>query len=448
MNDPKHTSAGLSHIERQIASAVSQLPNNPGWNLFRVFEIEGLFSVTLLRKALEQLFSDHEILRTRFLKEAEEWKRVVLPNVEIPLEVCHVREPTTENRMRTAQQLLIEWQKRPILLDQPPYCFVGVVTTGWNHRFVMLRISHAIFDGISSSIVLHELLRLYLKQILFFSVLPQRRSSTPSDYVRWQKEESERQPEALHFWEEAERRFAPTLFPMSVPDPDVENTLAGIQRVRFSKESLGGLHRVRRLFRMTESFFLFTVLQLALSAETGRKRISIRLTSSNRSQGDVSHTIGSFANGLPFTTDIDESKTYGEWSQPLRRPYSNSLRWGGLYPEQAEMSPFILFNYYNSEVDAFYSRKLSYGIGSVKIRTDLVPFHMFPFHAKLLIVRNLGADLEFFLLYRQAWYSDKAITGFMDRYVQLIRWIIHNPDKPLMKGLSEIRSVATENDNE
>lgn len=437
----------LSNIEKHICAAISNNPDNPGWNLFRVFEIHGVFSVALLRRALNDLCREHEILRTRFVKDSDEWSREILSSVEIPFETRHVREADPEQRMRSVQSILFEWQKRPIRMDQrPPYCFAGVITTALNHRYVMLRISHAIFDGVSSSILLHDLVRLYLKRIFFFSVPPTLRSSTPGQYARWQNEESERQTEAVKFWQEADRRFVPTLLPLKTNEPDENETLAGIHRIRFSKESLGEMKRVRRQFRMTESFFLFTVLQLALSVETNQNRVCIRLTSSNRSQGDIRHTIGSFANGLPFTTDIDGSKTYEEWSRTLREPYSKALRWGGLYPDQTALSPFILFNYYHSEVDEFYSRKLSYGIGSIKIRTDLVPFHMFTFHAMLLIARDMGKEMEFFLLYRQAWHHDKTIKRFLPRYMELIRWILQNPDTPLEKGLNAIQSITGEPD--
>lgn len=432
----------LSRIEKKIAMEISARPDNPGWNLFRVFEIHGLFSVSLFRKALKELSKEHEILRTRFRYEQNEWHRVIEDDVTPRIEMRTVRATDPQQHMGLVQKQLIEWQNQPISLeDAPPYCFVGVIKTAWNHHFIMLRISHAIFDGISSSIIMHEIVRMYIKQLLFVSVWSKQHSQPPGAYACWQNEQLLQNEDARRFWEDVNQRFSATQIPMSADAPHHENTLAGGVRIRFSKESLGGLQKLRRQYRMTESFFLFTVFQLALYSETGNPDIHIRLTSSNRSQGEIEHTIGMFATGLPFPSRIDENKTFAEWSNCLREQYSKSLKWGYLYPEPMNKSPFILFNFYNSTIDEFYSKKLSYGLGSVRVRTDLVPFHLFSFHALLQIVRNMGPELEFFLLYRKAWYKEDSVQRVLNRYIELIRWIMANPDEPLSHGLRRIQTV-------
>ncbi|MDQ1355213.1 MAG: hypothetical protein QG657_5523, partial [Acidobacteriota bacterium] len=206
----------LSYAQKRIYTALQLQADSTSYNLATILRLTGELDCERLHDAFRQLIERHEALRTSF---------EIIGNE--PIQKIHDKhdvEFTIEYRSSGEGLTTLKNNIRAFNLTRAPLLRVLLSQTG-NHEFAMMMdISHLISDGISSMLMLKELMTLYNKQELpllniqykDFSEWESRLFRT--GYIKKQED----------FWIDVFKGELPILeFPIDFPRPDVRSVEAG-----------------------------------------------------------------------------------------------------------------------------------------------------------------------------------------------------------------------------
>ncbi len=117
--------------------------------------LRGAIDVDAMRRALRNVVSRHEALRTTFATEAGDAVAVSTPNAEAELELIDLRDerdPELE-----AQRILAEFASRPFNLERGPLVRAALVRLADEENVLELVFHHIVCDGCSQAVVMREL---------------------------------------------------------------------------------------------------------------------------------------------------------------------------------------------------------------------------------------------------------------------------------------------------
>ncbi|KAK4553444.1 hypothetical protein LTR86_009501 [Recurvomyces mirabilis] len=133
---------------------------NGGWIDHFIYDFRGDLDTELLQKACQQLVTAHSVLRSIFVLHEKRVHMKVLADMEIMFDV----HPTLLDRLESDTQDLCA-RKRICPLGAPIIRFDLLTTSTIRHRLV-IRLSHAQYDGFAAGSVGEHLRLLYLSQPL------------------------------------------------------------------------------------------------------------------------------------------------------------------------------------------------------------------------------------------------------------------------------------------
>ncbi|CAI7655936.1 unnamed protein product [Penicillium bialowiezense] len=162
----------LESTDFQSLAINGGLNQTRGWSNYLIFDFEGPIDLRRLQVACEQLVAHHAVLRTVFLSTGSELIQVILRSVapEYSIHIQDEEDPT--------ESLIREDLARPPHLGEAIVRFMLVKDDATHHRLIM-RISHAQYDGSSMPHLMHDLRVAYRGEDL-----PKRAQF--SDFVRTQ----------------------------------------------------------------------------------------------------------------------------------------------------------------------------------------------------------------------------------------------------------------------
>ncbi|PYI34465.1 acetyl-CoA synthetase-like protein [Aspergillus indologenus CBS 114.80] len=184
---------------------------------YLIWQLTGPLDVTQLRQACEALVREHPILRTIFLPYQDQCMQIVLRNVNLPFEVVR---PTTASQSldMIARSLAMQDRQTRYPTTQPIVKFTLIQAQEGSHESeppsLMMRLSHAQYDGLSLRPLLHHLATLYTA-----AAQPPR-----TDYAGYTRRCRQlRTPQALNFWRSLLN--GSTLTNLQLPQPSPEPSI-------------------------------------------------------------------------------------------------------------------------------------------------------------------------------------------------------------------------------
>lgn len=162
----------LAATDFQALAIRGGLSKTRGWSNYLVFDMTGPIDLRRVQIACEKLVAKHAILRTVFAASGSQMLQVVLRSFT-PEFTLHIRDDEDPSETVVREDL-----NRPVCLGEPIVRFMLVKDGATKHRLIM-RISHAQYDGSSMPLLLQDLRAAYRGE-----VMPKRPRF--SDFVRMQ----------------------------------------------------------------------------------------------------------------------------------------------------------------------------------------------------------------------------------------------------------------------
>lgn len=305
----------LSAVQRRLYVLGRFFPESVAYNLPAALRLEGALDTERLRRSFEALADRHETLRTSFGLTRGIPVQFVHALEEIPFEIEDA-PPGADDPKELEEE--IRRFVRPFDPGRAPLFRIRVIRYSNELHVLLTDIHHLISDGISTSVFIRDLLRLYAGDPL--TPLPLQYK----DYACWQSARLEqgRMEAQERYWLSRFRSPAPTLGirtdyprPQSADAPD-ENGDAVIRTI--PAERTEKLRERGAAAGATLYMVLLSAYSILLSRYAGQEDIVIGTPVAGRRHADLQELIGMFVNmlpmrlkpeaGLSFSAYLDEVK--------------------------------------------------------------------------------------------------------------------------------------------
>ncbi len=296
---------------------LDQLSPGTGFAMPSAYALRGPLDVGCLERAVTEVVSRHEALRTTFPDQAGRPYQRIGPPAPVVVPVDDLRAGgATEARRRAAAEAAA-----PFDLARGPLLRARVLQLGEEEHVLLLTVHHIVSDGWSAAVLLGELSALYgafhRGEASPLAPLPVQYA----DYALWQRASMGGAVLDGHLtWWAARLAGAPAL--MEVPPdharPAFPSHRGAMARVKVPPAVAGALRAVAAVAGATLQMTLLAAFDVLLARATGRTDIVVAVTASGRDRAELEGMVGLFANTLALRTDLSGRPTFDEVVRRVR----------------------------------------------------------------------------------------------------------------------------------
>lgn len=297
----------LSLAQKRLFILNQYHPEQLTYNIPVALRISGPVRIAKLEQALDDLAARHEILRTSFMLLEGNPVQQVQHGIKLCLEFSAIKE----------HELAAELQRfvQPFDLAKAPLiraCLFGLAD---EDHVLCLDMHHMISDGISMTVLIHDLMKLYCgKQLEPLSI-------QYKDYAIWQRDllESGELAEQETFWL---NEFADTASPLQIETDyprqvSYQSEDAAVHDV-LPANITQSLHAIAFGSGSTLYMVLLSAYSILLSLYSGQKDIVVGTPVAGRSVAELQPLIGMFVNMVAIRSKPGNGKTFTEYLAEVR----------------------------------------------------------------------------------------------------------------------------------
>lgn len=286
------------------------------YNMPAVVGLEGIIDAGRFEQALQKLVARHEPLRTSFYLVNGEPLQRVHDTVDMQLE----RHQAISEE--AAGQWIEEWF-RPFDLAQAPLLRAALIQITEHKHVFAYDMHHIISDGVSGSIFLQELIRLYEGEDLPELMLHYK------DFALWQNEwlESEAFAEQEQYWM---NQFAggdvPLLeLPTDYARPAVKSFSGAVAAFEANSDLTDRIERLAQHSGATLYMVLLAAYKVLLSRYSGNPDVVVGAPIAGRSHADTAGMLGMFVNSLAIRSSIYGERSFREILSDVKQNALNAF---------------------------------------------------------------------------------------------------------------------------
>ncbi|MBV9791906.1 MAG: amino acid adenylation domain-containing protein, partial [Chloroflexi bacterium] len=292
---------------------------DPGSTVYAIpciVRLRGRLDRAALERSLSTIIERHEVLRTSFGYDtlaAAPFQQIAPPSaITLPF----VALPNTDDA--TAQAAIEGIVRQPFDLKAGPLWRAALLQHDPHDHILVLVIHHAVFDGWSQSVLLHELSTLYQSLAQDEpnpdeSVLP----ALPlqyADYAIWQREWLQGQvlDDQLDYWRQQLAHVPSLDLPTDYPRPAVSTDRGAHISFVIPAKLVVELQRLSQRLDSTLYMTLLAAWQGLLSRYSGQSDIAVGTPIAGRVRPELESLIGFFINTLVLRTDLSGAPSFAE----------------------------------------------------------------------------------------------------------------------------------------
>ncbi|MFE8599887.1 condensation domain-containing protein [Archangium violaceum] len=283
--------------------------------------LQGPLDSRALELGLAEVVRRHDSLRTTFLSEAGQPRRVV--HAELPSAVRHVDLSSlpADERDAEVRRLALDEARRPFDLARGPLLRTCLLRLSDSEHVLVLVMHHIISDGGSMGVLLREMASLYEA---FSQGRPSPLPELPlqyGDYSRWQRQwlQGDVLQRGLSYWKQ-QLSGAPAVLelPTDKPRPSVRTQRGASLPVRLSPERWEALKALARSEGSTPFMLLQAAFQALLFRYSGQLDFCLGTPVSGRPRPELDGLIGFFVNTLVLRARLDGNPSFRELLRRVR----------------------------------------------------------------------------------------------------------------------------------
>ncbi len=413
-------------------------PDSAVNNIGIALRMKGPLHVPALERALTEIVSRHEDLRTIFVRVNGAPQTVIqdgrnwAPQV---IDAKHLVAGGVDSELRHyASQLTLQ----PFDLSHGPLFRAHLLTIASDDHVLVLTMHHIVSDGWSIGVLVREFSEIYP------AFNEGRQHSLPPlaiqyvDFAAWQRAwlESGELDRQLPYWKNQLAGAPPVVgFP-----PDHRRHGADLFRgcraeLLIPRPLVIALEQLSHSHGVTMFMTLLAAFNLLLARYSGQEDIVVGSPSANRNRAELHPLIGFFVNNLVLRTDLSGRPTFVELLGRVREvtrgayehqdvPFDALVH--AMHAERSlEQSPlfqvmFILQNFPLQDLDLAGLKTTALEPEVEHARFDLT-VEVFPRHGELCAYFDYNADL----------YEPETIARIQQHYLALLQAVCANPDRTI-----------------
>jgi amino acid adenylation domain-containing protein len=395
--------------------------------------LHGAVDVDAMKRALHEVVSRHEALRTTFATRDGRAVAVRAPDGEVELELLDLRgEPEPELE---AQRIVAELASRPFDLERGPLMRAALLRLAEEEHVLELVFHHIICDGCSQTVVMSELGALYEAYRGGGQVELNEPRTQYLDFARSQRAALEVQgldavtapwlerlagaPEALELPSDRPRPATPTYAGATYRMPLAPATTAAVRE--FAREA-----------KATPFATLLSAYYALLYRHGGQDDIVIGATTAGRDRPELEDGVGLFANTVALRGDLSGEPSFGELVDRVRE----TVLWAMAH-EQAPLQEIVA----RLPLERDLSRHPLFQVfcAHVPLATLAIagaePYDARPttsrFDLTLFVEEEPGDELELAWEYSSDLFDAATIERLARRYVRLLESALTDPGRSI-----------------
>jgi amino acid adenylation domain-containing protein len=293
--------APLSYAQQRLWFLDRLAPGSPAYNVPSAYGLAGPLAPAALAAALAEVVRRHRVLRARFVERDGE-PRLEIAEAPAPgfLPLVDLSALAPARRSAELASLRSAEAERPFDLAAGPLLRAGLVRLGAEEHALLLSFHHAVYDGWSEGVLLHELAALY----------DAARAGAPSplaepalqyaDFAAWQRAwPPEVLGRQLAYWR-GQLAGAPTALelPADRPRPAVASLRGAGRRRLLGAPEVARLRQVARREGATLYMLLLAAFAATLARHGGQEDLLVGTPVANRTRPELEGLIGFFVNTL------------------------------------------------------------------------------------------------------------------------------------------------------
>lgn len=440
-------------------------PLSPLYNMPNHLRLSGRLDFSALERALNEIISRHEILRTSFAMLDRQLVQLIAPPSYFDLPLTDLQHLPVHERQTVAYEMATQDARRPFDLARGPLLRLELLRLSQDEHVLLLNMHHIIADGWSVSVFLNELSRLYIS---FSRGEESRLEELPiqyADYAEWQREylSGEVLEEQVSYWTRqlGTGRELPVLElgrgrAAAGNEADVETQWrGGYETIELDEELKQRLNERSRAEGVTLFMLLLAAWEVLLYRYTGQRDIVVGTPVANRTRAEVEGLIGFFVNTLVLRVKVAGRESFRELLKQVREvtigayehqemPFERLVE--VLQPERSvSHSPLfqVMFTLQNTptpmmQLDGLRLEPIPVAMGTAKAELSLGVFES---------ERGLKVWIE----YREDLFDVTFIRGMLQHYKTLLEAVVLDPvrrvsDLPLLGEGERLQMVAEWNE--
>ncbi|MGD7653461.1 MAG: non-ribosomal peptide synthetase, partial [Verrucomicrobiales bacterium] len=411
--------------------------NVTAFNVALRFKLDGPLDADILRRALNTIIDRHEALRTRFAEHDGELLQIISPELTLDLPLIDISHLPADRVEEETDRLGSIEAHRPFNLATGPMIRAELIKISADHHLLHVSLHHAIFDGMSMTVLTRELATIYQD---YFDGNPcslEPLALQYGDYSVWQREflDSPEMQTHLDYWKKQLEGMTEPDLPTDFPRPPVKTWKGDIISTLLPAALMEKLHRVATRHGATLFHLQLSAFMIMLHRYCGTRDITLGTPVTGRTRGELEPLIGVFINSLILRGDLSGNPDFGTFLTRVRDTVFDAL-------EHQELP----FEYLVRELQPGRdpSRNPLFQINFNHHRSFSKPGKFGGVELNPIPSRSPGTifDLHFFMVERaEGWrascdystdlFSRESAERMLGHFKHLLEQIAENPDRPI-----------------
>ncbi len=429
------------------------LHSNPAaLNMATAMKIVGRFDATLLQRALHEVVSRHESLRTTFRDTENGLLQVVHSKIDVPIKLADFTSLSNDLAVIDAAEFCAAQADEPFNLELGPLLRIAVARLSPDEHVIALVVHHVVFDGPSMQLLRREIVATYSALIQGQVGVRTEPEYQYRDFSIWQRQylQGPARQKLVKFWSDYLADDEPTRLPKLSTTQSQNNS----DYRRYFAVSIATFEKLQKFCKregVTSFVVLLAVYNLLVHGYTGQRQQTVIAPMSSRGRKELDTMIGYLVNMVFLRNKIDDAQSFGEFVRTVRKSTVRAVEHQDLPLELivSELKPKrvpgkppfaqVLINLV--QTDAEPSPPTS---SLVKV----LPFDFSrksagsEFELKLEMVESQNG-LHGFLAHDQSSMSKEQVDEMSNKYLQLLDVLIDNPTDTVSQSLSKLQFPST-----
>ena len=317
-------------------------PGVPAYNVYDAIEIKRELDVAVLRRAVNELFRRHEILRTSFPAVDGVPVQRIAPPAEVPLRLVDLSGLPEDERRVQAEKMTAEEAGMPFDLANGPLLRISLVKLEKTCYLWLLTIHHIVSDDWSKKLLNQELEALYAAYSAgFASPLPELPIQW-ADFAIWQHQwlSGEILTSHVNYWAQQLEGELPVLN-LAVDHPRQEPPRGEKGKFFFPPSLASALRSLCESEGVTLFMVTLAGYGALLSRYTGQDDIIVGSPISDRHRVETESMIGFLLNTLPLRVRVNPQASFHDLLQQVKETCLNAYQFQAV-PYETLMKQLIV----------------------------------------------------------------------------------------------------------
>ncbi|MGB3182825.1 MAG: condensation domain-containing protein [Cyclobacteriaceae bacterium] len=436
----------LSYAQKRLWILDRMSSDQIAYNMPGMYRLQNV-DIELLKEALHNVVSRHEILRTTFITEGEEPRQKIHDPEQFPFSISEIDLREVADNQEALEKLAQEEARTAFDLVNGPLFRVKVIQLTDNEFALLYTIHHIISDGWSMGLMVNELLQYYEASV---RGTEQKLPDLPiqyRDYAVWQSGQlsGNRLDDHKAYWTDKLRVPAsPLQMPADYKRPEVQTFEGGLVDFDLPEDVSHAFLSMCDKHQVTLYIGFLSVVRVLLHKYTGQTDMTLGSPVSGRVHPDLQNLIGFFVNMLVLRGQVKPDMSFTDYLAMVRSdmleayehevyPYDELIRDLNI-PREVSRNP--LFDIVvTADVNRFaYTGEDSskHSNGGTTVTDGGIDFNIgSKFDLMIRLIRTGEQSLKLHIRYNSNLYKRDTVLLMKERLVHLMKDASGNPDQSI-----------------